>query len=308
LNAKKMCLIVLVSVSACVAQSFHPLRGQVSGEAQTDLSFLTVRLDVAGSHDRGATTMVSAGGDFMFLNVADGQYVLRLLNTAGDEIMSESVTVSSASPPISLQLPHSAAERPTGETTSVARLRHRPNRRALSAAGKAQKFSESGAYARSAAEWQKAVEADPDFSEAHGNLGAQYARLNRFNEAADEFRKAIALDPSTARHQSNLAVALAQTGHLDEAESWARSAVRMEESALSHYVLGCVLTARPAKVVEGIEQLRIAARQIPKAHMVLAKLYFAQGKDQLALAETKQFEEASQGGERRTESWSSPLR
>ncbi len=309
MNAKKMCLIVLVSVSACVAQSFHPLRGQVSADAQTDLSFLTVRLDVAGSHDRGATTIVSASGDFMFLNVADGQYVLRLLNTAGDEIMSELVTVSAANPPISLQLPHSADERPTGETTSVARLRHRPNRRALSAAGKAQKFSESGAYERSAAEWQKAVEADPDFSEAHGNLGVQYARLGRFQDAAAEFRKAMALDPSTARHQSNLAVALAQTGHLDEAESWARNAVRMEESgALGHYVLGCVLTARPAKMVEGIEQLRIAARQMPKAHMVLAKLYFSQGKEQLAVAETKQFEQASQGGEHRAESWSSPLR
>jgi Tfp pilus assembly protein PilF len=201
--------------------------------------------------------------------------------------------VGAVNPLISVQLPKTVTEeRPTGETTSVARLRHRPNRQALAAARKAQRFTESGDYEHGAAEWRKAVEADPEFSEAHGNLGAQYVRLNRPVEATLEFARAIALDPFTARHQSNLAVALVQVGRLDEAESWARRAVRRDESnALGHYVLGCVLASSASKIAEGIQQLQIAARQMPSAHLVLAKIYDGQGKNALAAAERRQFRE-----------------
>jgi tetratricopeptide (TPR) repeat protein len=189
-------------------------------------------------------------------------------------------------------------------------LRHRPSRRALEAARKAQNFAESGAYERAACEWKKAVDADPEFSEAHGNLGAQYARLNRASDAAGEFRRAIALDPATARHQSNLAIVLAQLGQLDEAESWARRAVQKDGgSALGHYVLGCVLTARTTSVAEAIQQLRIAARQLPRAHEVLARIYRSQGQPTLAMAEMRQLQEASQSQtEHKQEQWISPLR
>jgi tetratricopeptide (TPR) repeat protein len=310
LNATKICLIVLVLASTLASQSLRPVRGEISADTTTDLSWLTVRLDLSGSHERGATAQVSVSGSFMFSGVADGLYTLRVMNTADEEIVSQAVTVGAFTPPVSLELPKSLAERPTGETTSVAQLQHRPNRKALAAARRGQKFSESGDYERSAAEWEKAVEADPEFSEAHGNLGAQYARLKRSTEAVDEFRKAIALDRSTARHQSNLAVALAQLGRYEEAESWARSAVRMDGSEpLGHYVLGCVLTARRTKAAEAIQQFQIAARQIPRAHQLLADIYHAQGREELAAAERKQFQEASEAPkDHQADSWRSPLR
>lgn len=310
MSIKKICVVVLLSVSASVAQEGRDLRGEVRAEATLDLSWLTVRLDPPGSQGRRETALVTFGGEFAFQKVPEGLYTLRVLDPRGDEILSQPLTVGATNPPISVRLPQPVAERPTGETTSVARLRHRPNRKALEAARKAQKLSESHAYERAADEWKKAVDADAEFSEAHGNLGAQYARLNRNSEAAEEFRRAIALDPATARHQSNLAVVLARLGYFDEAESWARRAVQQDGSnALGHYVLGCVLTSRTAKVVEATQQLQIAARQLPSAHQVLAEIYRAQGREALATAEMKQFQEAGEAQrDHKPEQWSSPLR
>jgi len=305
----KFCLVVLVSVWVCAAQEYRLLRGEIQSGVTEDLSWLAVRLDPSGSQVHGETSPVGFGGDFGFSNVPQGLYTLRVMDSNGNEILSQFLTVSSSTPTISIRLPRVVAERPTGETTSVARLRHTPDRQALQAARKAQKFSESGDYQSAAMEWEKAVKADPKFSEAHGNLGAQYVKLNRSIEAVQEFQRAIALDPATARYQSNLAVALAHLGRLEEAESWARHAVQQDGSnALGHYVLGCVLTSRIATVPEAIQQLQIAARQIPRAHQVLSGIYRVQGKPALAIAEMQQYQETieAQAGPK-TESWSSTL-
>jgi tetratricopeptide (TPR) repeat protein len=310
MNIQKICVIVLVSVWVCAAQVPQSVRGEIRSETPEDLSWITVRVDAPGSQGRGETSMVSFGGDFEFRKISEGLYTLRVLDADGNEILSQPLTVRATNPPISVRLPPRVGARPSGETTSVARLRHTPNRQALQAARRAQKLSESGAYQRAADEWKKAVEADPEFSEAHGNLGAQYARLRRPSEAAEEFRRAIALDPATAGHQSNLAVMLSQLGHVDEAEFWARAAVQRDGSnALGHYVLGCVLTTRETGMAEAIQQLQIAARQLPRVHEVLAQIYRAQGKQALSIAEMRQFQEASQAQtDHRAESWSSPLR
>ena len=237
-----------------------------------------MRLDCHTPSDPGLTTQVHPDGSFEFRGVPEGIYTLHVLNQSGEELMSQPLNVGSmVNPPIAVKLPGAAPARPTGQTTSLARLRHRPNRRALEAARTAQKFAESGAREQALAAWEEAVAADPEFSDAHGNLGAQYARMGRASEAAAEFRRAIALDPGTAMHQSNLAVVLAGQGQLDEAESWARRAVALEGgSAIGHYVLGCVLAARPATRAEAIRQLQVAARVVPQAHQKLAQLLAAE--------------------------------
>ena len=192
---------------------------------------------------------------------------------------------------------------------SVARLRHRPSKQVLQAARKAQNLSQAGDYERAASEWEKVVAADPEFSEAHGNLGAQYVHLRRPSEAAAEFQRAIALDPATAQHQTNLAVVLGLLGRQEEAEVWARHAVQLDDSsALGHYVLGCLLVSGPARLAEGVQQLQIAARLLPKAHETLAAVYHALGKEELAREERKQYGEAeSAGSPQQTEAWSSAL-
>jgi tetratricopeptide (TPR) repeat protein len=290
----RICTIALLSVWMSMAQESRSLRGEIRSDNPVDMSWLAVKLDTLGSRGHGEVAAVTPGGDFEFRGMPEGIYTLRVVDSNGNEITSQQIMIAATNPPVSVKLPGAVVARPTGETTSVARLRHAPTRRAWQAAIKAQKFSESGEYERSAVEWKKAVDADPEFSEAHGNLGAQYIRLHRLAEAVEEFRRAIELDSATARHQSNLAVALGQLNQFDEAEKWARHAVELEGSnALGHFVLGCVLTWRNGSMREAIEQLQISSRQIPRAHQILSRIYNSMGKQALAVAELKEYQDAS---------------
>ena len=258
-----------------------------------DLSWLTVQLDPPTTQARGDSAFVSPRGDFEIPNVPAGLYTLRVIDRKGTEITSQQVTISGNCAPVYIELPSEVSEKPTGETTSVARLRHTPNRKAMDAARKAARASQSGDLERAALEWKRAVEADPECSEAHENLGVQYTRLNRLPEAVEEFRKALALDRFTAGYHANLAVALGATGQIEEAETSARAAVRMDDAApLNHYVLGCLLATRTTRVAEGVAQLQIAARQLPRAHQVLAAIYRVQGNAPLAATENQQYEES----------------
>jgi len=48
------------------------------------------------------------------------------------------------------------------------------------------------------------VDVDPDQADAHANLGAALANLNRLTEAEAHFRTAVRLAPDNAKYQSNL--------------------------------------------------------------------------------------------------------
>lgn len=306
---KKFCIVILIPALMCVAQTGRHLRGEIHSETPAELSWLTVKIEEPTSRQNAEVTYVNVAGEFEFRNIPEGTYTLRVIDHRGNEVTSQPLSVGPANSITIVQLPAVPEARPTGETTSIARLQHRPSKRALDDGRKAQKFAESGDYGRAAIEWKKAVEADPDFSEAHGNLGAQYSRLGRAAEAVAEFERAIVLDPSTAQHQSNLAVALAQLGRLMEAELWARRAVQLEGSnALGHYVLGCILGANAAKLPEAIQQLQVASRQIPRAHEKLANIYHELGKLEVAWQEMNQYlESRAPGGAPQTKTWASPL-
>jgi tetratricopeptide (TPR) repeat protein len=105
---------------------------------------------------------------------------------------------------------------------SVARLRHTPPAKALKAFQHGLKLDHAGETAGSAEAFRQAVALDPDYSEAHTDLGLEYINLGRIDDAVSEFREAIALDPATSVHYSNLALALIVLGRRGVAESEAQ--------------------------------------------------------------------------------------
>ena len=87
-----------------------------------------------------------------------------------------------------------ARQHTSAGTVSVKRLRHRVPKAARNAYGKAGRLSRNAHVEQAAQELEKAIALDPDFAEAHRDLGVAYARLNRYPEAVAEFRSAMALD------------------------------------------------------------------------------------------------------------------
>lgn len=91
----------------------------------------------------------------------------------------------------------------------------------------------------------KAVELDPNYAEAHHNLGLSYSEQARFDEAIVAYRKALAFPtyptPEVAYH--NLGNAYFYQDKLGEAEEAYRAALQLEPRLVpAHYGLGLVLS------------------------------------------------------------------
>ena len=229
-------VLLCLLASSCLAQT-GTLEGELTGPRLTDLSHMVVRLETA-DHSPVDQAIVNVSGDFRFLHLTQGTYTLVVTDESGNEIAREPVNIQSFHSQLKVELPEDrATARPQGPV-SVSELRHPPERRALAAALKAQKLSESGDYRGAAAQLEKAVALDPQFAGAHTNLGAQYAHLGDFGRAEAEFRRAIALDPSSPLAQADLALVLARIGQTREAGQWARHALALDSTnPVARYVL-----------------------------------------------------------------------
>jgi tetratricopeptide (TPR) repeat protein len=150
-------------------------------------------------------------------------------------------------------------ERPSGESVSVARLRHVPSRNARRAFLRGLKDAQAGAPREAVREFQRSVTFDPEFAEAHGNLGVEYTALGLLDEAEREAETAVDLDPSYAKGQ---------------------------------FLLGFLLARRPQTRRLAAAHLADAARQLPEAHFLLAKMYLDQGDSQIAAEELDRYRKA----------------
>ena len=139
----------------------------------------------------------------------------------------------------------------------------------------------------------KAVAFDPLYAPAHGNLGAQYARLARFRSAELELRKAIELDSGTGVYYSDLAWVLANEGQEREAQSQAPRGVDLDAvNPKAHLLLGYLLANHPETRASALSHLIFAAREIPEAHQILAGVYRATGNEILARQEMQRYQDA----------------
>ncbi len=88
--------------------------------------------------------------------------------------------------------------------------------------------------------FQKAVSVDPDFSEAHNNLGFAYEKSRKFNEAIDSYKKALSnlLYMTPEKAYNSLGRVYYRLGKYDEAiDAYKNSLKRMPELYISYYGL-----------------------------------------------------------------------
>ncbi|MEQ1948158.1 MAG: hypothetical protein ABL995_13270 [Bryobacteraceae bacterium] len=166
---------------------------------------------------------------------------------------------------------------------SVARLRHKVLTKALAAHSRAWKHARAGAWELSAIEFRKAIAIDPEYSDAHGNLGAVCIFLNRMDESAVELRRAIELDPYSSGHRANLAIVYTQLKRYSDAEKEAMAALALDSSSVpAHYLIGVLLANKPAERENAIPHLQYAARFTEDGRQALAELYDLLGQPELA--------------------------
>jgi tetratricopeptide (TPR) repeat protein len=158
-------------------------------------------------------------------------------------------------------------------TVSAAALRHAVPKAAAKAYERARKSFASGKLSDTARELEKAVALDPDFADAHENLGALYLKLERPAEAEPHIRRAIELNPSSSFAHSDLSALQLLAGDWDAAE---RSALRALELSRTNdwarFILGLALLRNAATRAEALQHLEYASRSVPAARETLKAL------------------------------------
>jgi DNA-binding transcriptional MerR regulator len=77
--------------------------------------------------------------------------------------------------------------------------------------------SHRSTYAEAAEAYRRAIEADPDFADAHCNLGAVYFNQDRPAMARESFDRALDLEPGHVEANLNLATLLEEEGRSEDA-------------------------------------------------------------------------------------------
>jgi tetratricopeptide (TPR) repeat protein len=67
------------------------------------------------------------------------------------------------------------------------------------------------------ASYQQALALNPDYGEAHSNLGIALRDQGRLEDAVVSYQRALTLKPDLAEAHSNLGIALRDQGRLEEA-------------------------------------------------------------------------------------------
>jgi tetratricopeptide (TPR) repeat protein len=137
----------------------------------------------------------------------------------------------------------------------------------------ASRYAQKNEPLKAVAKLEEAVRIDPEFRDAHTNLGTEYARAGRVDEAVQHFRRALEIGPPDVIIYSNLSWACLAQRRVSEAEEFGRKAIALDAAnAKAHLMLGTALAMQGGKGVEAMKQLQIAAPDEPKALMIIERL------------------------------------
>jgi tetratricopeptide (TPR) repeat protein len=154
--------------------------------------------------------------------------------------------------------------------TSVRRLRHKVPKEAKKAYERANQAARSNELAKAIGELERTVILDPEFGDAHSDLGAGYIHLGRYLEAERETQRAIILIPEDWIPYANMGLIELALGHPDRAETNLRRAVQLSpNNPRLCLLLGSLLARTPGTYSEGISYLKYAARTSPEAKQIL---------------------------------------
>jgi protein O-mannosyl-transferase len=113
------------------------------------------------------------------------------------------------------------------------------------------------------AQFQKALEIDPQYALAHLNLGVALSLKGQANEAISQFQKALDIDPHAALAHNDCGFVLLQQGRADEAIIQYRKALEIEPNlVLAHFGLGRALVQK-GRTEDAISEFQEAARLNP---------------------------------------------
>jgi tetratricopeptide (TPR) repeat protein len=155
-------------------------------------------------------------------------------------------------------------------------------------------YADAGRTAEAIAQYQQALELNPNSSTAHHNFGVVLQGAGRSQEALAEFRTALRLQPDYESAEYQLANRLADVGQLQEAIAHYQAAIRLDpKHAESYNGLG-ICYAMQGRMPEAEQQFREAIRLNPQFEGALSNLANALGAQEKLAEAIPHYEKALQ--------------
>jgi DNA-binding winged helix-turn-helix (wHTH) protein/TolB-like protein/Flp pilus assembly protein TadD len=158
------------------------------------------------------------------------------------------------------------------------------------------KFSYDWDFAAAEREFQRALDINPNYSDAHKMNSYYLTSMGRFEEAIGEAKRAQELDPISVEKQAGIGEVFYFQRQYDQAIEQYRKALEMDtNSGFSHWALGRTFTAQ-GKYNAAIEELKKAiplSGDSPDEPAELARTYALAGKRDEALKIVDELRQAS---------------
>ena len=194
---------------------------QLSPDVVKYPSRVQVTVDGADYHQ---TTTTTPAGNFLFLDVPRGDYVVEVRSQGFDTTRTE-IRDWSGNSDVNVPLGRAESDHtaPSDSPTVSVRTLKVPEK-AMKLAAHGQQESDRQHFEKAIAWLQKAVEVSPDFVEAWNNMGVTYMRMGNTKEAEAAFLKALSTDSKAVPALRNLGFLYLRTERPQEALSVLRRA------------------------------------------------------------------------------------
>lgn len=129
------------------------------------------------------------------------------------------------------------------------------------------------------ASFSRAVELDPQFAEAHNNLGVYLLQAGNHQAAVDHLRAAVALSPSWAKAHLNLGDALRAMRQYDQAQAELQRAQQLDPTLVEvHYNYGRLFSEQARELPSnGLENLNRKLQLLQQAQAAFTRFRDALG-------------------------------
>ena len=149
-----------------------------------------------------------------------------------------------------------------------------------------QQLPKKSMWKKEVSEYKKALHIDPNFAEAHFNLGVAHQEKGNLKEAIAEYQKTLQIYPNYLEAHNNLGILYFREGMLDQALAEYQKTIEIKpDYAKGYYNIGSVYREKK-KTGEAIASFQKALEIDPRfaeAHYSLAALYYEKKEFKLAV-------------------------
>lgn len=124
-------------------------------------------------------------------------------------------------------------------------------------------YAELGKYDQAISSYTRALEIDPTYAEVNINFGALYMQLDNLDAALEQFDRALAIIPYSPEANYNRAVALRKLKRTKEAIEAYENAIKAEPSFVAARINLALLYHERGRIEEAIEQFQTVLQYDP---------------------------------------------